>query len=157
MEKTIILEDKEIKLNNNANWFFIYRDQFGHDIIPTLMPMLATTINLAMGLIDETGKTDAVTIRDIVKIADSDAMLNALVHLSGLEFVELINIFWALAKNADESIAEPSRWVKQFDTFPVDEIAPVIFSMIISGVISSKNWERMRAIMSKIDLHPETK
>ena len=146
MEKTITISDIDITLNNNANWFFIYRNQFGHDIIPTLMPMLASTINLAAGLLEETGKSENVQIRDILAIADSDAMMNALVHLSSLEFVDFINITWSLAKNADESIPEPSKWIRQFESFPVDEIAPAVFELVIKGVTSSKNLERLQGI-----------
>lgn len=155
MERTISINEIDVTLNNNVNWFFIYKNQFGHDIVPTLMPLLATTINLAAGLLDETGKSENVQVRDILAIADSDAMINALIHLSGMEFTEVINIFWAMAKNADESIPEPSRWIRQFDVFPVDEIIPVLVEMIVSGVTSSKNLERVRNGLKNLKPRPD--
>lgn len=144
MEKTIQIGDKDIKLSNNIGWAFAYRDQFGHDIIPTLMPMLGSMIDLFAGMIEATGKTDTLTMEDLGAIASSDAMAEALIKLSGLEFIEFINITWALAKAADDNIDEPRIWVKQFDTFPVDTIAPALFDLVIRGVVSSKNWKRLQ-------------
>lgn len=150
MEKVIEIGDKSVKLNNQIGWAFAYRDQFGHDIIPTLMPMLASAIDLIGGILRETGKTGDIGVDDILAVSDSDAMMNALIHASGLEFVELINITWALAKCADDSIPEPRSWVKQFDVFPVDEIAPAVFKLIFEGLVSSKNLTRLKNAMSSL-------
>ena len=78
-----------------------------------------------------------------MSITDSPKFIDAVAHLSGLEFVEIINITWALAKCADESIPEPKKWVRQFDEFPVDEIAPELFDIVTKGVISSKNLKSL--------------
>lgn len=154
MEKTIKIGDKDVKLNNNIGWAFNYRDQFGQDIIPTLMPLLGSLIDLFAGMIEATGKTDTLTMEDLGAIASSDAMAEALIKLSGLEFVDFINITWALAKAADEDIDEPRVWVRQFDSFPVDVIAPAIFEMVLKGVVSSKNLKRLQSRMS--GLKPST-
>ena len=114
------------------------------------MPMLASAIDLIGGILRETGKTSDIGVDDILAVSDSDAMMNALIHASGLEFVELINITWALAKCADDSIPEPRSWVKQFDVFPVDEIAPAVFKLIFEGLVSSKNLTRLKNAMSSL-------
>lgn len=150
MEKTIKIGKQTVRLNNNIGWAMEYRDQFGRDIIPTLMPMLAGAMDLFSGLLNETGKVDNIGLEDIAKLADGDALLNAAIHLGGLEFVDFINITWALAKSADENIPEPREWIKQFDDFPLDVIGPAVFGLIFKGVVSSKNRKRLEDLRGRI-------
>ena len=104
MESIIKIGEKEVKVNNRAGWTITYRDQFGHDIVPTLMPLFAGALDVISGLIKETGKTGNIEITDILAMTDGDALINAFIHLSGFEFVEFLNITWAMAKEADDSI-----------------------------------------------------
>ena len=150
MEKTIKIGKQSVRLNNNISWAIAYRDQFGRDIIPTLMPMLASALDIVSGLINETGKTEDFELVDFAKLADGDALLNAMIHLGSIEFIDLINITWALAQCADDSIPDPKEWTSQFDTFPVDIIAPEVFSLIFKGVISSKNLKRLETLKGRI-------
>ena len=147
MQKTIKIGDKEVILDNNIGWTMEYRNQEGKDIIPTLLPLIASILDLFAGVIKETGKANDITIKDMLSVTDTDDMLNAIIHASGAEFVDLfINTTWALAKCADESIPEPRRWVKQFDTFPLDEIVPQVLGFILDGTVSRKNLERLKSI-----------
>ena len=143
MEKTVKNGNKSVRLNNNVAWTMEYRDQFGKDIIPTLMPMLAAALDIISGLINETQKTGDITIQDIAKLADGESLIDAMIHLGGLEFVDFVNITWALAKSSDPDIPEPREWVKQFNTFPVDIIGPVVVELVVKGVLSSKNLKRL--------------
>ena len=144
MEKTINIGNKEVRLNNNIGWTIDYRDQFGTDIIPTLLPMVAAALDLIKGLLEEMEDTSNLEWQDVLKTVDGDTLLDALVHLGGLEFKDFINVTWAMAKCADETIPEPRTWVRQFETFPIDEIAPAVFELIYKGVISSKNLTRLK-------------
>lgn len=144
MEKTIQIGNKEVRLNNNIGWTIDYRDQFGTDIIPTLLPMVAAALDLIKGLLEEMEDTSNLEWQDILKTLDGDTLLDALVHLGGLEFKDFINVTWAMAKCADETIPEPRTWVRQFEVFPLDEIAPAVFELIYKGVISSKNLTRLK-------------
>ena len=146
MEKTIKIGEKEVKISNNIGWMLEYRSQFGVDIVPALMPALASVVDIVGGIIDERGTAKEITAKDIISVIRSDAGLDALAHLSGLEFVDFINIFWAMAKTADDSIPEPRTWVKQFDEFPVDVIAPAVFELAFRGCVSSKNWSRLESV-----------
>lgn len=150
MEKTIKIGNNDVRLNNNIGWAIAYRDQFGRDIIPALMPMLAGALDIVSGLIAETGKKDDIDMRDILKLTDGDVLMDAVFHLGGLELVDFVNITWALAKCADDDIPEPKEWVKQFDVFPVDVIAPVVLDIIAKGVISSKNLKRLKSLKEAI-------
>ena len=150
MEKTIKIGEKDVRLSNNIGWALIYRDQFGRDIIPTIMPMLAGLLDILGGFL-RNGKTDnSLTMEDLAELMDGDELMNAYIHLSGLEFADFINITWALAKCADDSIPEPTMWVRQFDEFPVDVIGPAVFSLVLKGVMSSKNWTRLTSLKEKI-------
>lgn len=150
MEKTIKIGKKSVKLNNNVSWAIVYRDQFGRDIIPTIMPLFASALDIISGIINETGKTDDIELTDLAKLADGDSLLNAAIHLGGFEFTDLICITWALAKCADEDIPAPREWMKQFETFPVDVVAPEVFSLIFKGVVSSKNLKRLEDLKKRI-------
>ena len=150
MEKIIKIGKKSVKLNNRVSWAIVYRDQFGRDIIPTIMPLFASALDIISGIINETGKTDDIELTDLAKLADGDSLLNAAIHLGGFEFTDLICITWALAKCADEDIPEPSEWIKQFETFPVDVVAPEVFSLIFKGVVSSKNLKRLEDLKKRI-------
>lgn len=150
MEKIIKIGKKSVKLNNRVSWAIVYRDQFGRDIIPTIMPLFASALDIISGIINETGKTDDIELTDLAKLADGDSLLNAAIHLGGFEFTDLICITWALAKCADEDIPEPREWIKQFETFPVDVVAPEVFSLILNGVVSSKNLKRLEDLKKRI-------
>lgn len=150
MEKTIKIGKKSVKLNNNVSWAIVYRDQFGRDIIPTIMPLFASALDIISGIINETGKTEDIELTDLAKLADGDSLLNAAIHLGGFEFTDLICITWALAKCADEDIPAPREWIEQFDTFPVDVVAPEVFSLIFKGVVSSKNLKRLEDLKKRI-------
>lgn len=150
MEKTIRIGKIPVRLNNNVGWAMEYRDQFGRDIIPTIMPMAAGAIDIVSGLINETGKTSDVSLEDIIALSDGDTLIDAIIHLGGLEFVDFINITWALAKCADETIPEPREWIRQFDDFPVDVIGPVVVELIYKGVVSSKNRKRLESMKEAI-------
>lgn len=153
MEKTIKIGNKDVRLNNNIGWTIAYRDQFGRDIIPSLMPMLASAMDLISGLINETGKTKEIEIGDIFRLVDGNSLIEAVFHLGALEFVDFVNMTWAMAKCADEDIPEPSEWVKQFDVFPVDVLGPAVTGLVLKGVVSSKNLTRLEKL--KKDLQPK--
>lgn len=150
MEKTIKIGNKSVKLNNNISWAIAYRDQFGRDIIPALMPMLAGALDIFAGLVADTGKANEISVSDLAKLADGDALINAVIHIGGFEFVDFINITWALAKCADKDIPEPREWVEQFDSFPLDIVAPEVIKLIFKGVISSKNLKRLKDLKKRI-------
>ena len=148
MEKKIKLDSKtSITLNNNVGWLFLYKDQFGRDIVPTLVPVLNAGIDLVFGVYRETGgKINKETIMSI----DTDALTEAVYNAAAIEAVDLLNIVWALAKNADEEIPEPREWFKQFDVFPVDVIAPAVFELSFKAMVSTKNLKRLQSLRESL-------
>lgn len=150
MEKTVKIGGKSVRLSNNVSWMMIYRDQFGRDIIPTLMPMIAGALDVVAGLITEVGEDGELTLENVAKIADGDALINALIHIGGAEMVDFINITWSMAKVCDDDLPDPIEWVKGFDDFPIDKLAPEVFGLAFKGVVSSKNLKRLKDLKRKI-------
>ena len=151
MEKIVKVGKKSVRLDNNITWALIYKNQFGKDIVPTLMPAIAAAFDVISGLFntgeDMNGKID---IYDVLKKVDGTYFLDAVIHLGGLELEDMIDLTWALAKTADDDIPEPFTWAKELGDFPLDEIAPAVFSLIAKGVVSSKNLKRLKDLKTKL-------
>ena len=155
MIKTVKFGKNEILMDNNIGWTMVYRDQFGQDIIPSLMPLLAGVVDMVSGIIETAGDKKESSMETIAELSESGKLEEAIIKAASAEFVDFINITWALAKNADDSIPEPREWVKQFDEFPVDVIGPEVFKLVFKGMVSSKNLKRMGAMIKSV--HPTTK
>lgn len=141
MVKTIKLgKDKELTLSNNLAWAMIYKAQFNHDIIPDIMPIISAVFKLLGEMSKYTGKEVAEVIKEI----DNDTLESALIELCAVQFTDFINLVWAFAKANDDEIEAPDKWVRQFDEFPLDIIAPAVFELLTKGLISSKNLKSLR-------------
>ena len=146
MEKIVKIGKQEVRLNNNMAWTMEYRDQFGKDILPAVMQLLASTIEGVSTVMAEASETGELTTTSIAEAIEGRSM-DILLPMFQAEFVDLvINVTWAMAKTADENIDPPKRWVRQFDSFPVDIVGPVIFDMVLKGFVSSKNLKRLKKI-----------
>ena len=150
MEKIIKIGKQEVKLNNNVAWTMEYRDQFGKDILPAIMPLLASMIEGVSTVVAEAGGSGELTTSSMAEALEGRAM-EVLLPMFQAEFVDLaINVTWSMAKVADESIDPPKRWVRQFDEFPLDVVGPAVFDMVLKGFVSSKNLKRLKKISASI-------
>lgn len=140
MKKSIKLyKDCEITLSNNAGWLMEYKDQFGHDIVPDLLPIVSAVIKVMTEISINTEKPLTEAFKGIPK----DVMDDALIELASLQSVDIINIVWAMAKTADDDIEVPKKWIRQFETFPLDVILPAVWSLVLEGFVSSKNLKSL--------------
>lgn len=153
MEKVIKIGKQEVRLNNNVAWTMEYRDQFSKDIVPVIMPVVASMVEGVSTIIAESG--DEVTITSIADALQGRS-IDVLLPMFQTEFVDLIvNVTWAMAKVADEDIEPPKQWVKQFDSFPLDIVGPAVFDLVLKGFVSSKNLKRLKVIGESLkDLQP---
>ena len=143
MEKIIKIGKQEVRLNNNVAWTMEYRDQFGKDIVPALMPILASLMEGVSAIISESGSNE-VTMADIADAVQGRSM-DVLLPMFQVEFVDtIVNVTWAMAKAADENIEPPKRWVRQFEEFPLDVIVPAVYELVLKGFVSSKNLKRLK-------------
>lgn len=143
MKKAIMIGDQSVELNSSAGWFYDYREQFGHDILPDLLPILDGLLGSLAELggdVEELVLTEEVLTDEIV-----DKIIDA---LATAEVTTIFNITWAMAHNADDKIASPKEWVNSFDNFPVDEIVPQIIRMTLESSVSSKN---VKSLLQKMD------
>ena len=143
MVKIIEIDGNVFRLDNNAGWLLEYQDQFGHDILPDIMPIIGAVFEYF-----ESVAATGVTLkeaRDVTKAIGRGANApGALIELSGFRVTDLINVVWALAKTADPEIDPPRQWVRQFDPFPFDALLPEVFLLVSQGLMTSKNWTRLQ-------------
>ena len=149
MEKIIKIGKQEVRLNNNVAWTMEYRDQFGKDIVPALMPILASLMEGVSTIVSESGNSE-ISVADIADAVQGRAM-DVLLPMFQVEFVDtIINVTWAMAKAADENIEPPKRWVRQFEEFPLDVVVPAVYELVLKGFVSSKNLKRLKKISASL-------
>lgn len=141
MIKTVKLgKDKELVLSNNLAWAMIYKSQFGHDIVPDIMPIISALAKL----FGELGRYSGQEVSELIRNIDGDVLEQALIELCAVQFTDFINLVWAFSKANNDEIETPDKWVRQFDEFPLDIIAPAVFELLTKGLISSKNLKSLR-------------
>ena len=151
MEKIINIGGKELKLNNQVAWTMEYKDQFGRDIVPVIMPMVSAIVEGLASVISE-NETTEISSKQISEAFQGRSM-EILLPMFQVEFVDIIiNVTWALAKCADETIPEPKKWIRQFDSFPLDIIVPEVYQIVMQGFVSSKNLARLKEMSEKLQI-----
>lgn len=151
MEKIINIEGVDLKLNNQVAWTMEYKDQFGRDIVPVIMPMVSAIVEGLASVISES-ETKEISAKQISEAFQGRSM-EILLPMFQVEFVDIIiNVTWALAKCADETIPEPKKWIRQFDSFPLDIIVPEVYQLVMQGFVSSKNWARLKEMSEKLQI-----
>jgi len=126
MEKTIIIDGKEVRLKCTGATPLRYKSQFGKDFFAEILKL-----NVVQKLID--GKLDKIKREDLDK----------------LDFDIFYNIVWVMAKTADPDIPEPISWLDEFDVFPILEIIPEIQDMLIASLQSKKKSIPVKARKGK--------
>ena len=155
IKKVNLGNNQSIELNGSVGWLLLYREQFGHDILPDLMPMLEGSLDAMVKAFnkedqeDEEDKKDPKsTAKDLVARIDDDILLDIWTSLSGFELTTLLQIVWAMAKKADPEIAPVEDYFDQFDSISIDKLAPAVFRTIVESTVSSKN---ARSLLKMID------
>ncbi len=131
MIKAITIEDKTIEVNSAQGWLFCYKEQFGHDITPDLLPLVDAILKILSDIYGE----EEMTVGDALNEETIDKVI---VSLSTLEATTVINILWAMAKNAGNETPH-YKFINEFDPFPYEEIAPMLFVLILKSSVASKN------------------
>lgn len=150
MEKTIKIGKQEVRLNNNVAWTMEYRDQFGKDILPAIMPLVASMVEGVSTVMADATVNGEITTSSIAETLEGRTM-DILLPMFQAEFVDLvIHVTWSMAKAADESIDPPKKWVRQFDEFPLDVVGPAVLDLTLKGFVSSKNLKRLKKIGESI-------
>ncbi len=103
MEKTIIIDGKEVKMKSSAAVPRMYRKQFGRDIFKDMMKLK--------------------------KDVDKKKNRNREIPIESLEMFE--NVAYVMAKHADwENVPNNiMEWMERFETFSIYEVLPEIMSL----------------------------
>lgn len=110
MEKTILIDDKNINFKSTAATPLRFKAQFGKDYFAEIVKL-----NKLSGFKEEN-----------------------LEALENIDFEVFYNIIWTLAKTADRTIPDPITWLDGFEEFPLFEIIPQVQDLIISSIQSKK-------------------
>lgn len=148
MIKTIEFEGQKVDLNTSAGWLFVYRNRFGHDIFPDLMPIIESIVGAITTML-ENGDAE-VTPDGIKNLMNDDTITDAFIKLAGMEITTVYQVLWAMAYNADKSIGGPEDFFNGFEKFPLDVVIPELFTAIVESSVSSKNGERLLNGLKKI-------
>lgn len=142
MKKTIKIDDEQkFEINSSSGWLYAYQEQFGHDVLPVLLPAAEALLQTMADLMKDS-KSD--NVGDILAAADEETISNAFITLSGMQLTTVTNIVWAMAKNANDSIESPREWLNSFDVFPWDIVVPQVLSAALEACISKKKFEKIK-------------
>lgn len=142
MKKTIKIDDEQkFEINSSSGWLYAYQEQFGHDVLPVLLPAAEALLQTMADLMKDS-KSD--NVGDILAAADEETISNAFITLSGMQLTTITNIVWAMAKNANDSIESPREWLNSFDVFPWDIVVPQVLSAALEACISKKKFEKLK-------------
>jgi len=106
-------------------------------------------VEFIAGIFEENGTVNQDNISSILDSRKDEVI----VQLAGMEVMTVIQITWAMAKNANDEIEPPREWLKQFETFPIDIILPILFELIAKSFVSSKNLNRLRKIKKEAKIN----
>lgn len=145
MYKTIKIDGQEIKFSTSLSWAFIYKAQFGHDPLTMFVPILKSVLKALILLPDGFHDLDKDKLKEMsdegsIDEYDLDDILNVLYDI---ETIEIFNLIWAFAKNADDEIPEPMKWYGQFSNFPLDIVIKDLAPAVIQSVVSTKKYKAL--------------
>lgn len=141
MIKTLNIDGRSIDISTSTRWLYIYRNQFGKDILPELMPAIEAVLRTIGDMLDGSAALD--DLKDMknggkLSSATTDAIIEILINMANMETITIMNVLWALAYNADNEIGGPMEFYKDKEV-KFDEIVPELAVSIIESSVSSKN------------------
>ena len=134
-----MIDGKEVPFKVSASFPLVYKANFNTDILTLILPLLSEILE---GLGDEAIVDGKVGITPL-------ALSEMLKNVYSLEYVDIMNLFWTLAKCADDTIPEPIKWFGQFDEFPMVDIGKEVFPMLFDSLISKKKLGNLATTKNK--------
>lgn len=148
MKRTFDFGGTPVELNSSMGWILIYKEQFGHDILPDLMPAIDAVFGLSLDLIGDLN-LDEIGLDEILRKLDKDMVSEALATASGLGATTMVQILWSLAKNANPDIPGPLKWINSFETIPFDEVFMPVINLIFDSCVSKKKARSLLMALKK--------
>lgn len=112
MEKTVVIDGKEVRFKSTGATALRYKAQFRKDYLTEILKLNSLNgLNLGEASPEQ---------------------------LENVDFEVFYNIAWTLAKTADPSIPDPLTWLDRFEEFPVFDIFPELQDMIVATIQGKK-------------------
>lgn len=122
MERTLLIDGKEVKMKASALVPRLYRYKFGRDIIRDMNNL----------------RRAYMKVQKLPKNATLEQKQAA--QFSVLDLTVFENVSYIMAKHADASVPDsPEEWLDQFEMFSIYEVLPKILELwsISNGTIST--------------------
>lgn len=136
MEKVIEIGGKDVKFKFTLSAFYIFKNQFSYDamnkIVPTIGEILSN-LDLNAFVIEEKDKGEVVVGGDVM-----NAIGRTLEATFNFEMVDILNLLWAFAKNANPDIDSPEVWFGTFDEFPIIDVMKEFIPALLESLGSKK-------------------
>ena len=136
MEKVIEIGGKDVKFKFTLSAFYIFKNQFSYDamnkIVPTIGEILSN-LDFNAFVIEEKDKEEVVVGGDVM-----NAIGRTLEATFNFEMVDILNLLWAFAKNANPDIASPEVWFGTFDEFPIIDVMKEFIPALLESLGSKK-------------------
>ena len=155
IKKIKLSKSRSVEVNTSMGWLLEYRSQFGRDILPDLLPAGEAIVELLIKTLQGVDKGQSIDLGDIIDAVSDDVIQDTFATLATLELLTVLQIVWAMAKNADPSIEEPETWMKGIDEFPVDKVVPELFRLIGGSLVSPKNLKRLKDLFGGLKMGAE--
>lgn len=147
-------EERALVLDNTFTWMVYYKEAFGRDIVPDLAPILNSVIKAFFAVFSavdvdkvvkiatskqknktEADRTSAI-MNEVMQKVDPDDITGVIIEATAIESVTFLQIMWALAKCADDSIDEFFEWTKTTSGMTPDFLVSEVFDLVLKGWIT---------------------
>lgn len=119
MEKTIVIDGKNIKLVSSGATPIIYKNAFGTDFFADLGKFLKV----------------ADTATNVKKGQEMAALLPLFEHG---DINIMYNFAWVYAKNADANLKPLDEWLTEFEEFPMFDFLGDVLELVMRSVSTKK-------------------
>ncbi|MBG9453313.1 prophage pi2 protein 40 [Lysinibacillus sphaericus] len=116
MEKTLTIDNKQVRFKSSGAVPKRYKMQFGRDFFKDL---------IGMGIVD----------KDYSNLPENEQFE----AIRKIDFDLFYDIAWTLAKTADNTIEDPLTWLDSFETFPIVDIVSELQDILAATISSKKN------------------
>lgn len=147
---------QSLEINSSGGWLYVFQEQFGYDVLPLLMPALEAGLKAVGIAVQGTNGKDKIEAAELLANFDDENISEIMQSFAGLQLTTMLNIVWAMAKNANDEIPEPKVFYNSFDEFPSDLVISEVVKQIINTTISKKNRAKIAARMKAMNLSAST-
>lgn len=137
MKKTLKFGEKEITFSSNANLSYIFKNQFGYDLVQKAIPLISEIIRGISPYAKFEKNEMTFDNLDLENLADIVEQLNS------LEITEIMNIIWAMAKANDSEIKEPELFFADIEDFDIIDSIKELAPIFINSFVSKKKLMKM--------------